>query len=558
MSKISLKKETKSMKLNLKSKTKAKPKAKPKAKAKPKTKVEIPKQAQTQGVVVNIGTNVSKPIRRRKSSAIEKKVANKQPAPSTVYVPQAMPVIQSKQQPVSNATPLIQQQPSMNEFINYLKQAEQHKEAIKEREKNVNDLEKDKKEEKRSEVLTKDEVQDNFSGVFPSSNISPLLPSLSGGYTTPIFFKSKEHIDYDQVFRKLAKEADLRGENPNSGRITFAQAFDNPTLLPTPTTTSVISNPIKKQSLTDLLSNVEGEIVGDVTTRYQPIIPTEFKEVKPQIVKEVKPPTIIEEDILDEDVFHDLPDEEEELEQLEEEEQNPIPNEDIVVANEDPVIDEALKQKPENQIVLYEQRKVTLQKNAIDGTIPGYLRPMNNALPSVYLKDILERKEPLSFAEKLKEKRKEKPLLAIEPQTVQGEAEDTIKLLEELLNPKKKVSTPDFTKEDFEKYKTYTKEVGEAEKAAEKEGITSNFEEEDKKEEKILTSREKFIEKITNPKFTRKDMVMLLNSNGITEKDGLKYRIYTNNVNLGTKSADRTRLTEHLLQEYNDGRITNY
>jgi len=184
MGKISLKKETKSMKLNLKSKPKAKPKPKPK----PKTKVEIPKQTQTQGVIVNIGTNVSKPIRRRKSSAIEKKVANKQPAPSTIYVPQAMPVIQSKQQPVSNAIPLIQQQPSMNEFINYLKQAEQHKEAIKEKEKNVNELEKDKKEEKRSEVLTKDEVQDNFSGVFPSSNISPLLPSLSGGYTTPIFF----------------------------------------------------------------------------------------------------------------------------------------------------------------------------------------------------------------------------------------------------------------------------------------------------------------------------------------------------------------------------------
>jgi len=51
---------------------------------------------------------------------------------------------------------------------------------------------------------------------------------------------------------------------------------------------------------------------------------------------------------------------------------------------------------------------------------------------------------------------------------------------------------------------------------------------------------------------------MLLNSYGITEKDGLKYRIYTNNVNLGTKSADRTRLTEHLLPEYNDGKITKF
>jgi len=57
-------------------------------------------------------------------------------------------------------------------------------------------------------------------------------------------------------------------------------------------------------------------------------------------------------------------------------------------------------------------------------------------------------------------------------------------LLEELLNPNKKVSTPQFTKEEFEKYKSYTKEVGEAEKVAEEGGVTSNVEEEGKKEGK--------------------------------------------------------------------------
>ena len=552
MGKISLKKETKSMKLNLKSKPKAKPKAKPKS----KTKVEIPKQSQAQGVIVNIGTNVSKPIRRRKSSAIEKKVVNKQQAPSTIYVPQAMPVIQSKQQPVSSAIPLIQQQPSMNEFINYLKQAEQHKEAIKEKENKVNELEKDKKEKKRSEVLTEDEVQDNFSTVFPSSNISPLLPSLSGGYTTPIFFKSKEHTDYDEVFRKLAKEADLRGENPNSGRITFAQAFGNPKPILTTSTTSVISNPTNKQSLTDLLSNVEGESVGNVTTRYQSIIPTEFKEVKPPVVKEeIKEERKQEED--EEDVFHDLPDEEEEIAQLEEIEQNPIPNEEIVVADEDPVIDEALKQMPENQIVLYEQQRVgqtaSPQVNPIDGTIPAYLRPMNNPLPSVYLKDIVG---PLSKAQADEARQArinkfdKKPILAIEPQTAQGEAEDTIKMLEELLNPKKKVSTPNFSKEEFEGYKTYTKQVGEAEKAAEEGGVT-NFEEQQDSPELIALKN-----KMADSKFTRKDMVILLSNNGITEKNGLKYRIYANNVNLGSKSATKTDLYEHIMDEFKAGRIT--
>jgi len=163
---------------------------------------------------------------------------------------------------------------------------------------------------------------------------------------------------------------------------------------------------------------VEGESVGDVTTRYQPIIPIEFKEVKPQIVKEeVKPPTVLEEDVPDEVVFHDLPDEEEEIEQ-QEEEQNPIPN-------EDPVIDEALQQIPENQIVLYEQQRVgqtaTPQVNPIDGTIPAYLRPLNIPLKLVHLKDIVG---PLSKAQ-VEEARQarinkfdKKPILAIEPQTV--------------------------------------------------------------------------------------------------------------------------------------------
>jgi hypothetical protein len=46
-------------------------------------------------------------------------------------------------------------------------------------------------------------------------------------------------------------------------------------------------------------------------------------------------------------------------------------------------------------------------------------------------------------------------------------------MLENLLNPNKENSTPSFSKEDFEEYKSYTKQVGEAEKAAEGGGVTN-------------------------------------------------------------------------------------
>ena len=102
-----------------------------------KVKKQKQKQKQSQKIIVNIGTNVLKPKRRRPTRPIEKKVINKQQTP-TINVPQALPITQPPKE-------------SMNELINYLKQAEQRKEVVKEREiKKTNELEKEKKEEKRS------------------------------------------------------------------------------------------------------------------------------------------------------------------------------------------------------------------------------------------------------------------------------------------------------------------------------------------------------------------------------------------------------------------------
>jgi hypothetical protein len=421
MGKISLKKETKV------TKPKLKPKPKPKSKSKP-----VIGQQQTQRVIVNVGSNeIKSKQQRRVSGPIQKKIINTQ-QPSTVYVPQAMPIMQQPQQ-------------SMNELINYLKQAEQHKEAIKEREvKKSNELEKEKKEEKRSEDLTRDEVQDNFSTVYSTSNISSLtggtftsgrltpetnrfsnLSSLTNSGTTTPSLLSRP-IDQDLLFEALTREADLRSENPNSGSISLV---------------------------------------------------------------------------------------------------------------EDPVIDQVLEELPENQIVVYGPQRAgqtgtaTAQLvNPIDNSIPPPppLR-INQPLPTIRMADIIAANaKPLSLTQvSEKERVREARLKALEPKKVEP-------------------VLPEFTEEELDNYRKYFQQV---EPVVEEE--SKPLEQGDSQELEALKA------KLTDPNFSRKDMVNLLSRNGITEKDGLKYKIYEKNVNLGSKSTTRTALTEHILKEFNAGRITN-
>ena len=210
-----------------------------------RVKKQKQKQKQSQKVVVNIGTNVLKPKRRRKATGpIEKKGINKQ-QPSTVYIPQSLPVLQSSQPPNS-----------MSEFVKYLKESEKQKEVAQEKEKRKsNELEKEKKEEKRSEVLTRDEVQDNFSTVYPSSNIS----SLTSGTSTPLLSRP---VDHNSLFEALSREADLRSENPNSGSISLSTSDSNP-LSSSVSSTSFISNDSSKQTLDDILQNTVVTAVED-------------------------------------------------------------------------------------------------------------------------------------------------------------------------------------------------------------------------------------------------------------------------------------------------------
>ena len=195
-----------------------------------------------------------------------------------------------------------------------------------------------------------------------------------------------------------------------------------------------------------------------------------------------------------------------------------------------------------------EQTSTTTQQtniqNPLDEPIPSFLRPMNNPIPPVFKKDVVGLLSK-SQAEEARQARiskfDKKPLLAIEAQTTQGEAEDTIKLLENLLNPNKNASIPTFTDEEMNTYKSYTQQVKNEEQAS------------DNTDSPALTKLKNII---SDKNFTRKDLVELLARNNITEKDGLKYRIYGKNVLLGTKSALKQNLTEHILDAFNEGKIT--
>ena len=104
----------------------------------------------------------------------------------------------------------------MNELIKYIKENEQQKEVIKQKDQKINELEKDKKDKERSKILTEDEVQNDFSNVYNNSNISSLTNS---GTATP---RLSYPVNSNDLITALRREADLRNENPNSSQISLA------------------------------------------------------------------------------------------------------------------------------------------------------------------------------------------------------------------------------------------------------------------------------------------------------------------------------------------------
>jgi len=72
-----------------------------------------------------------------------------------------------------------------------------------------------------------------------------------------------------------------------------------------------------------------------------------------------------------------------------------------------------------------------------NSTIPAFLRPINTPLPAIRLNDIIGVRPTGAETKDIRQARidklDKKPLLAIEPQSTQDEAKDTIKILEDIL-----------------------------------------------------------------------------------------------------------------------------
>ena len=189
-------------------------------KAKPKQKQ---KQKQSQKVIVNIGSSY-RPKRRTTGQALEKnKVVNKSSTATTptINVPQANPLYK---QPESQAV--------LGELLKYLKET-----GVKEKEKN-NELEKDKVKEKKATIPTDDEIAQVQFTTINSQNIS----ALSSGLATPQFNPLSTPLNYRSLHNALGalvQQADLEGENPNTGRISLS-TFNNPS---SSSSTSIIPAP---------------------------------------------------------------------------------------------------------------------------------------------------------------------------------------------------------------------------------------------------------------------------------------------------------------------------
>ena len=499
---------------------------------KPKQK-QNQKQKQSQKVIVNIGRDVSKPKRRRRTGqALEKsKAVNKTNAtPTQITVPQANPIYKQSES-----------QNSMGEILRYIKESEQQKEMVKKQEKK-NELEKDKKTDVKQIPI--EDAQGQFSTV-NSQNIS----SLTSGSATPISLSRP--IDSRSLFDSLMRVADIQGENPNSGRVSLTTRQSNP-LSSSPAVDSFsIIGTINSSNRSNLSSN--SSIITaptDQSSERTFSVPrstgsTELSVSSTQSAngslnsftsaltdyltdKQDQPPLL--EPSIDESV--------------EIEEEVPPPQLEVQIEPPQEVINTeplTVEPEPEQQLIVYEPEKATTQSATAtqqiigmdNSTLPAFLRPINAPSPTIRLNDIIGLRPTIAETKDIREARikklDKKPVLAIEDEPV---------------------DLPTISDEDMKKYKEQTKETRKAEETT---------------TEPVATSIEGFDEfsKYINSKNTYNwRLGEILIKNGITDP-ATGSQFYINNSNQVLRRGGKTAFNKNflaglLMKKYNEGLIKKY
>ena len=221
---------------------------------------------------------------------------------------------------------------------------------------------------------------------------------------------------------------------------------------------------------------------------------------------------------------------------------------ELVPADEDPVIDEILKEEPENQVVVYGPQRATAQTATAtqqmigmdNSSIPAFLRPINEPLPAIHFKDIIGVKPTAAETKDIRQARinklDKKPLLAID---------------EEPFN------LPKISEEDMKKYRAQTAQNRQAEEkqAEEPSEPTSTSIEGYDEFQKYITDKEKKRKKeITNGILGK----MLIKNNIKDPKTGKPFIIDPSNrvkVKGSSTALNNTQLTELLETNYKPGFI---
>jgi len=477
-----------------------------KTKTKPRQKQ---KQKQSQKVIVNIGSNAVK-ARRAK---LERN--NKTP---NIIVPQSMPLN------------------SNDEILKYIRNAEQQKELIKKQEKN-NELEKDKikAKEKKPIVLPEEEAQSQFSTI-NGQNIS----SLTSGSSTPNIISRP--IDSRSLFDTLMRVADLRGENPNSGRVSFSTLQSNP-LSSSPTvdpfsnlsssSSSIITAPTYESS--DRTLSAPQSTASTVSSARSILPPfNSFTSALTDYLtdKQDQPPPLepsVDEESVDTDII--------------EEEAPPQPEIQIEppqeIFNTEPL---PVEPEPEQQLIVYEPEKANAQSATAtqqmmgmdNSTLPAFLRPINAPLPAMRLKDIIglrpttaeTREIRQARINKLDKKLDKKPVLKIEDETV---------------------DIPAISEDDMKKYRKQTEDMRKAEETTDSQVVGSS-----------VSGFDDFVAHINDAKKIKNgDLGKILIRNNINDpKTGNPFYVNINNkvlVRGSTSTLNRTQLTELLREKYTPG-----
>ena len=525
---------------------------------KPKTIKQKQRQTQKQNVTVNIGTGAIKKRRRqtKKAQVITKKTQpiNQQSIQTfntPVFKQPSTLVSQPVAQPSTLASSILATQEKPDIVAREIKQETSLQKALIEQSTNteeakpkINELEKSKKETARTKRIEKlDKVM-----------LRPMDDA----------FKMTSY-ENDQPIRRALFNQHLADQGDDTEEINnlMVSSRTGGGLL---SATSSIPNPLYPLSkVPNLLSSISSSRVASYLDSFldeenpQPKSKSQTSEPLSNQQQE-SPPTILES--FEEESKEELPEEQrfgyiggvEESKNSEPPEPEPTilkpPEPEPTILK--PPEPEPTILKPEEQMVIYgpqrvEQTSTTTQqtniRNPLDEPIPSFLRPMNNPIPPVFKKDVIGLLSK-SQAEEARQARiskfDKKPLLAIKAQTTQGEAEDTIKLLENLLNPNKNASIPTFTDEEMNTYKSYTQQVKNEEQASDNDNTDSP----------ALIEFKKKLKGMLN-----KDMGRLLIKNNIT-KDGLKFVVYAKTVNLGSKTVSKQLMSETLINAFNEGKIT--